>query len=167
MTYCLLCYLNIDSPDSHHCREFPILVQGYLRSIGGPSVGLHDAVGESPEHVHPGVPLFRVFLAGGSCGPRSASYMSPGDGSSRLKGIHPPILVQMSPDNGVRAVVCPSTGSSACLGFGKEWYLAVFRICATSSGPSVLDPFVLSRCTLMHVHPEGAVHLFRDSYGTF
>ena len=47
------------------------------------------------------------------------------------------------------------------------WTIAVFQICATSSGPSILDPFVLSRCILMHVHPEGAVHLFRDSYGTF
>ena len=55
----------------------------------------------------------------------------------------------------VESVLDLLTGGFLTLVLGWGWMLAVFQICATSSGSSVLDSCVLSRSVLMHVHPGG------------
>ena len=82
-------------------------------------------------------------------------------------GLPAPILGEVSPGGGVRFLVRLLTEDILVSVLGRGWMLAVFRICATSSKTSVLDSCVLSRSILMHVHPGGAVHLFRSNTGPF
>ena len=123
----------------------------------------------------------RALVGGGFCGLRSAPFhprlgapqrwlshrctyccmsVTGGLHFSRFCPIHPSIPVQVPPEGGSRTVVrnavCPSPGAPLG-GVSRAKVAAVPQICATSSGPLVLDPFLY----LIHVHPEGAVHLFR------